>query len=118
MTVTLGGIVLSEHLVLTGLENAPPVAYSQKRTIGGKSVVAVAPVAGGRTLTLQGENHYTLAQIEAVQTIAQLGAPVTLVHHRGTFSVLITSIEVDPTTDYANPGANDWYNGTITLLEV
>ncbi len=115
---TLGSVALSDHLTLSGLETAPDVVVNQRRTITGEPVVQVAPIAGGRTLTLSGENHFTLAQIQAVKVLAAAGSAVTMIHHRGTFSVLITGTPVVPTIDYADPGADDWYSGDITMLEM
>lgn len=115
---TLGGVTLSEHLVLSGLEPAPGVVHSQRRTLLGESVVQVAPVQGGRRLSLSGENHFTLAQIQAVKALESAGQAVTLVHDRGTFTVLIVGTPVEPAVDYADPAADDWYSGEILLIEV
>jgi hypothetical protein len=119
MATLLGTVSLSDHLVLSGLEQAPDLAYQQRRTIGGRSVVHTAPVAGGRVLTLSGERHFTLAEIEAVKAMPA-GVPVTLVHHRGTFQVVIvaTAVEPDDASLHANPTAAEYYSGDITLIEV
>ena len=114
----LGTVELSDHLVLSGLETAPDIAVSQRRTISGESVIQTAPVAGGRKLTLSGENSFTLAQIEAVKALAAMGQPVSLVHHRGTFTVLVAGTDVEPVEDHADPGPDDWYSGDITMIEV
>jgi hypothetical protein len=119
MTVTLGGITLSDHLILEGIENAPDIAFSSQRTLGGKMILAMGPsLEGGRSLVMQAENHFLLSQITAVKALAKLGQTVTLVHHRGTFSVKILSVEVTPTEDFSNPGTDAWYSGTITMIEV
>ena len=115
---TLGSVTLSDDLILEGLETAPPIAHSQRRTLTGESVVQAAPVSGGRKLALAGDNHFTLADIEAVQALAGAGQPVTLTHHRGTFTVLIVSIEVEPAFNHADPQPGDWYSGRINLIEV
>ena len=67
---------------------------------------------------LEGTHHWTYDQVAAIQALAASGAPVSLVHHRGTFSVVIASIEVEPSIDYANPSGSDWLSGSITLIEV
>jgi len=115
---TLGSVTLSDHLILSGLETAPDIVVNQRRTVGGESVVQTAPVSGGRSLTLAGENHYTLQQIQDVKALAAIGSPVTLVHDRGTFTVLISDLDVEPTIKFANPAAADWYSGEIFLIEV
>jgi ABC-type transporter Mla maintaining outer membrane lipid asymmetry ATPase subunit MlaF len=46
---------------------------------------------------------------------------VTLTHPRGTFSVLILAVELEPDLLFVDPsasGADPWYSGTITLQEV
>ena len=115
---TLGTITLSDDLVLEGLETAPPIAHSQRRTLTGESVIQTAPISGGRKLALVGDNHFTLADIEAVLALARVGQQVTLTHHRGTFTVLIVPVEVDPAFNHADPQPGDWYSGRINLIEV
>lgn len=117
MPVTLGTITLSDSLILTGLDTAP-VRVNQRRTLAGRSVTQAAPMPGGRTLTLSGENHWTYDQAAAIRTLAASGQPVSMVHHRGTFQVLIIGIELEPSINYANPSGSDWLSGSVTLLEI
>ena len=117
MTVTLGGIALSDHLVLT--IGQLPAGISQRRLIGGASVVQADGSSGGRTLTLSGEHHWTLAQVEQLRTLQAAGRAVTLVHHRGTFSVVISDTsELAPFIERANPKSAHWYSGSIAMIEV
>ena len=117
MTVSLGGLTLSDDLTLAIGQLAP--GYSQRRLIGGASVVQADGASGGRELILSGEHHWTLAQVEALRALQALGQAQTLIHHRGTFSVLIVDTgELTPSIDYANPTPADWYSGPITLIEV
>lgn len=113
----LGSLTLSDHLILD-IKGAG-VGYSQTRLIGGASVVQADGAQGGRTLTLTGEHHFTLDQVTALQAMQSAGLTVTLVHHRGTFTVLITdTTALEPSIPYANPQTSDWYSGTITMIEV
>ena len=116
-TTTLGGVSLSPSLVLTGIEAANSWIYPQRRTLSGASVVQAAPVVGGRTLTLVSEYHLTLAEVTAIKAVAALGQPVTLIHHRGTFTVYIVGVAVDPAIDHSDPDGTEWQSGSITLLE-
>lgn len=118
MTVTLGSITLSDHLVLTGLENAPAIAPRQLRTLAGYAVIQQGFNIGGRILALVSENHLDLDDVTAIRTLFALGQPVTLTHHRGTFVVLITGINVEPVTNYSDPDGAVWHSGEINLLEV
>lgn len=115
---TLGTLQLSDNLVLDGLENSPAISMSQRRTLTGDLVIQTAPISGGRKLALLSDNHLTLAQVEQIKAMEAAGQPVTLTHHRGTFSVLIVSIEVGPAFDHADPQPGDWYSGRINLIEV
>lgn len=116
----LGTLTLSDDLVLAGLDNAPVVAFSQRRTTSGRSVIRTDPVVGGRTLSLQSERHLTLADVTAIRALAAQNEPVTLVHHRGTFTVKVvgTPVEMDDVELYSNPPDDTWYSGEITLIEV
>jgi len=118
MTVSLGGISLSDHLVLDGIETAKHVAMSARRTLGGRMVIQVgATLTGGRELTLSGKNHFTLNQINAIKELEKLGQSVQLIHPRGTFVVFVTETPVTPTVSYVDPEGNDWYSGSIILQE-
>lgn len=117
MTVSLGGIPLSDHLVLD--IGAAGVAWNQRRLIGGASCVQVDGNSGGRQLTLGGVNHWTLDQVEQIRAMESAGMAITLVHHRGTFQVVITSTaELQPMRAYAKPLGSDRYTGSINLIEV
>lgn len=118
MTVSLGGVALSDHLVLDGLEAAPLVGYSVDITLGGQAVVQTDEMdaAVGLELQLRGENHFTLAQLQAVRALR--GQTVSLVHHRGTMDVVVLNTEIEPTIDYADPAGTDWYSGVITMITV
>ena len=117
---TLGALTLSDDLVLSGLETATEVVVTQRRTLGGVSRLQVDAISGGRTLTLSSERHLTLAEIQAIKALAALRQPVALVHHRGSYTVLITGTPVEPddASLHSNPSAGDLYSGDITLIEV
>mgnify|MGYP000907484342 FL=1 len=122
MTITLGALTLPDNLVLLGIESAPAVSYSVRRTIGGRAVVQVGPpTPGGRTLQLQSEGHLGHANVAAIKAIEVAGQVVPLSHPRGTFSVLVVAVELEPDQQFVDPtesGADPWYTGTITLQEV
>lgn len=117
MPMALGAITLDENLILDGLETAP-VRVNQRRTLAGRPITQAAPAPGGRTLILSGEHYWTYDQATAIRALSGLGQPVTLSHHRGSFQVLIVSIELEPSITYANPSGSDWLSGSVTLLEV
>lgn len=124
MTVSLGGVALDDSLVLVGFKNRPPVAVAVGRTILGRPVVQTSPVSGGALVLearLDGDRiygRYTGSQIDQIRTLWAAAAAVTMVHHLGTWQVIIQAVDVQDVQDYADPGATDLYTGTITMIEV
>ena len=113
--VSLGGITLSDHLVLQGLETAPTIAWSSRQTFG-RAVIQVLSIHGGTPLSLISENHLSLADVQAMNGLMAAGQDVELVHHRGTFTVVIVAVDVKPAVLYHDPAPEDWYSGEIKLL--
>lgn len=117
MTVVLGGINLSDELVLT--IGQPEIGVSSRRLIGGANIVQVDGVSGGREMTLEGANHWTYGQAEQIRALQAAAQPITLSHHLGTFQVIITdTADLVPTRKFKNPVSSTLYTGSITLLEV
>ena len=114
----LGTILLSDHLVLEGVETAKLITANLRRTITGRAVVQVAHNISGRSLSLVSESHLTLQDIIDIKAIEAQGDPVPLVHARGVFSVLITGLDVTQVFSCSNPAVDEWYSGNINLLEV
>ena len=119
MTVSLGGIILSDNLTLD--IKPAGVGYSQRRLIGGASVIQADGSTGGRTMVLNSAMHMTRVQLEQIRDMQSLGQPVAMVHHRGSFSVLITDTsDMVDDCDLADPD-NDptlTVSGNITMIEV
>ena len=115
MSVSAGGLALSDNLLLRGLRG-DPVAVDMQRSEGGVAQILVAPLEGGRPLALEG--YFTAAQVDALMDMARIGEPVTLIHPRGTFSWLITGSSLEPWIDYVEPDPNDFEFGTVNGIEV
>ena len=121
MAITLGGYTLSDHLFLEGIENSPGIAWGGQRFLGGNSHVDIGPtLTGGRVLALQSENHLNQTDLDALKVMEAAGNELTLSTPRGTFTVIITSIEVEPDELLADPDDAEllWYSGKINLIEV
>jgi hypothetical protein len=118
MTVTLGGIELHDHLVIRGLETAEDLLVESEVLLTGDTYVWTMARSGGRKFSLWGEYLFTLEQIEAIKALARLRQPVELVHHRGTFTVLITGTPVEPRRNVRDPLPGERYSGEITFIEV
>jgi|LGVE01.1.fsa_nt_gb hypothetical protein len=114
----LGPLTLSDHLILDGLETAAPVVHSYRRLIGGAGVLQTDGNQGGRVLRLVSIKHLELAEVVAIQGLVAARQPITIVHHRGTFTVLIIETNVEPDRQRANPTADEWYSGEIVLQEI
>jgi hypothetical protein len=120
MAVTLGGVTLSDHLVIQGIETAPARAFGGQRLMGGAMHTDVGPaLTGGRVLSLQSEFHLTQTDVDAIKELEAAGNAVSLVHPRGTFTVYITGVDVEPDEWLVDPDDADilWYSGIINLLE-
>lgn len=116
MTISLGGLVLNDNLLLRGLRSAP-VAVDIQRSDEGVSQILIAPLEGGRALGLEG--YFSAAQVDQIEAMSKGLLPVTLIHPRGTFQVLITDLsELANWVDYVEPDPDDYETGTIQLIEV
>jgi len=119
MTVSLGGIALSDHLTLD-LQGVG-VGYSQRRFIGGASCMQVDGNSGGQTMVLNSIRHMLMTELTQIRAMQSAGMAVELVHHRGTFQVFIADTsEMIADDDIADPD-NDptlTVSGNIILIEV
>lgn len=117
MTVSLGGLALSDELTLD--IGQPEIGIGRYRLIGGAHVLQLDSSDGGRELTLEGINHWTHGQAEQIRAFQAAALELILVHHLGTFKVVITDTSnLVPTRRYKNPTADTMYTGSITLIEV
>jgi len=119
VTVSIGGIVLSDHLFLPGLKNLPSRAMSARTTLGGRPVVQSIPLAAGQILELvdpgDGTGLFTGTQIDSINVFRASGNIVSFVHHLGTWKVIVEEVEVEQDDGYNDPINADTYIGTITM---
>jgi hypothetical protein len=125
MTVSLGGIVLSDSLTLPGIHSRRKIATDVRQTLGGLGVVQHAPIQSGEAITLSAEGgggrvrgYFTTAQVESIEALEALGEPVTLVHHLGSWQVVIIGKDLAGIDNFLDPDGDDLYVGTITMIEV
>ena len=127
MTITLNGVTLSSNLVWRGEFDAPAAGQSVAMTIGGRQVIQTAPIDGARTVVLEatdmGDKYkgvFTRAQVQAIKALEAAGTTVTFVYGTQSLSVVVAAggVQVYPLIDSNEPGADDEYLGTVTLLEV
>lgn len=118
MATGLGGIELSDHLILRGLIGSPAAITTIRRTITGRPLHRTDPTPGGRVLSLIAEGHLTRGQLKALRLVMAAGQPVPLTHHLGNYTVKILSLPEEPMIDYSDPTDAEWMSGEIQLLEV
>ena len=126
MTVQIGNIVLDDDLQLYGIETGKDIDVEQIGVMDGSSVFQTMSFGGGRSLALTASQDGDTAvgvffryQLMALKELAKAGQVVSLIHHLGTFSVLILSTEdVTPVIVYADPGDDDRFVGSIQMIEV
>ncbi len=126
MTVTLGGIVISDNMYLGGVVESKQVVHQQVRTVEGNSLLRVTTTPGGRTLTLGTTNLdgatqgiWCQSKIEEIKVFEAAGTSIILNHHGDTYTVRIID-----TSDFAQmfqfePASPDKkFTGKITMIEV
>jgi hypothetical protein len=124
MTITLGGITISDNMYLSGLETNKQVIVDKQRNIDGVAIVRVKPTPGGRELTLGTQNQggaiqgiwewSTIEQIKSLELLAQS----VILNYRGTnYSVYITGTDLSPFLQFEIEGASKKFTGVINLLE-
>jgi len=124
MTITLGGVTVSDDMYLSGLESNSQVAVEQQRTIDGVSVARVKANPGGRILTLGSQNRSGALQgfwewsvISQIKSL-ELAAQSVILNYRGTqYTVYITSTNFEPFLQFEIESSTKKFTGTVSLLE-
>lgn len=119
MTISIGTVTLSEHLLLPGIKNIPLRAGSSRMTLGGRYVEQSIALESGQEIELVDPGSYgvlTGAQIDAINAYRASGEIVVFVHPQGTWNVLVVGVEVQLSDEVADPDSGDiTYYGTITM---
>ena len=123
MTITLGGLEINDNMYLSGLENAPGIAFSQVRTILGTSVTAVKPLIGGRSLVLGSQKGKSLQGIwcshiiDSLKPIESQGSVISLDYRGNIFNVIIVKTSFSPMLVSEVEGPNKKFTGEVYLVE-
>lgn len=126
MTIKIGNIELDDNLSLSGIEESEDIVIQSTTAFDGTVDTLTMPGADKRPLqlsaTLSGDTllgSFTLGQITALKSVARASAPVVLIHHRGTYNVVLTGVvDVVAVHDVVDPSDTDLYAATINMLEV
>ena len=116
----LGDLELSPHLIVRGQHEWCGANVSEARTIDGRHLYWTDAMQGGRPLRLDGTGgHFTVGQLAAIRALQALAQPVALLHHSGSYNVVIQGIDSpDLWIDYADYKDDDPISATINLIEV
>lgn len=117
--IAIGGVVLSDHLLLPGIKNIPLRAASIRTTLGGRVVHQSIAMSSGQELVLtdpgDGIGLFTGAQLDAINMYRGSASTVDFIHHLGAWRVIVEAVDVEQADGLADPTANDTYYGTITM---
>lgn len=120
MSVSIGSIQLSQDLILPKNKNEGLVRVSVGWTLGGLPIVRTSQMAGGEALVLTDISQlgaYTGSQIDAIKSNYYTPCIETIfTHHLGSWNVYITGMDFTDYFQYANPGDEETYSGTITMI--
>lgn len=122
--ITLAGVELGENLYLGGLESALLSSSTQRRLIGGSSVVFIQPKMGGRTLTLGTMEKsgvmgiWCQSKIQELKVFEQQAMAVVLDYHGDLYDVLMVGMEFEPFIQNEPENPDKSFTGTITFIEV
>lgn len=123
--ITLGGVVISGNMYLSGVVESRGVVHQQKRTVEGYSSTAVYPLHGGRTFTLGSDlsggttmGIWCKSVIDGLKLL-ELSGTLQILDYRGTlYSVyIVDTSNFKPLYKWQEESATKSYTGQITLIE-
>jgi len=126
--ISLGGIVLSDDLILEGEFDDALSSLTVDRAISGRLIIQTGSIEKGRQFVLSARRSgseysgwYTRTQVEQLKEFERNLSTITFVYGSQTRQVMIIpgQMKMVPLLDYGYEFSNeDIYTGTITLLEV
>ncbi|WP_295440943.1 hypothetical protein [uncultured Thiodictyon sp.] len=127
MAILLAGIALPSGLRWPDEFSADPVAQSMRRRLDGAPTIYARANQAGRPITLEADASQWLTRVQAlaVQALAAVpGGQFPLVfEERADLSFHVCfrhheppALDLRPLIDYADPGTDDPYTGTIKLM--
>lgn len=127
MSLTLGGVTLSDSTIWADRDSYSPVAMSRTQTLGMKQVVRAVAVPKGRTITLQGVQDtgwVTKAVVDQLQALADaVGATYTLNFNGTQYTVMFKhddppAFSAAPLVYRNNQAQTDYYTWEVKLVTV
>lgn len=127
VTITLGGVTLSPHMVWVDRDAAFGVQQTRLRTLGGKQVVYTQALSKGQEITLEAQSDtgwLTKAQVDAMLGLAQTPGAIYVFDYDGTTYNVIFRHDDPPAVDFTpivyrnNQEATDYFTGVLKLVTV
>ena len=127
MTISLGSLTLSSDLIWKNEFASAAIGQSVMVTIGGSIHVHSDPLNGGRIIVLASQlknnaiyGYFTREQIQAISEYERNGTTILFVYGSQSFNVKVSAggIDVEPLLAKVGQGVDDYYTGTVTLIEV
>ena len=127
MTISIGAVTLSNDLCWLNEFSYAAVGQSVRRLIGGglwvqsnSSLQRDEIILGSQTSSAGFSGFFTRSQITSLKAYEKAQSPVTFVYESTSLTVIIKAngIDVEPVIRRPNQGSDDWYTGTITMIEV
>ena len=123
--ITLGGITISDNMVLSGVIEASLTIYQQKRTVEGVSRTRITEKIGGRELTLgsdtSGGSNMGMWCSSIIENIKELEKTLTpkVLNYRGVeyLVYIVDTTDFTPLFKWEEEGPTKKYTGTIKLIE-
>jgi hypothetical protein len=125
MTITLGGVTLSDSMVWAERYGSFGVAQNVRRTLGGTIYLSSAKLVGGVPITLEATEEYGWLTRTQAQSILALAADpdglYTLVFNGVSYSVAFRhneppAVALRPLIPRTADEAGDWLVGAIKLI--
>jgi hypothetical protein len=127
MTISIGGITLSDDLIWENEFDYPEVAQSARTLLGGGTWVQSTALSKRPEIKLSAigsgtsfSGYFTYTQLGSLKSIERSQAVVNFVYGSVTKSVVIQAngIDVQPVLPRPDTEGSDMYIGTITMIEV
>lgn len=117
--ISIGAVVLSDHLLLPGFKNLAARASSTRPTIGGRVVDQSVALSGGQELELVDPGEFGLFtgdQLDAINGYKISREVVEFVHHLGTWNVVVHEVNVEQSDGLADPTGDHTWTGSVVML--
>ena len=127
MTITLGGVSLSEDLIWEDEFDSNAIGQNARLTIHGATVVQSMPISDNRTVTLvaaqRGSSiygYYTRVQILQFKAWEAAGSTLSFVYDTTTVNVVILAggVQMKPLLAKQGQGVDDYYLGSLAMRVV